>query len=198
MNFPKILILLISFWLGGFHLSWAQFRSGYIIANSGTVQNGSIEKDFNFFNGCSIKFKNTKGKVKKYKPGSISGFAIGDSTYISLDLNFRQPTMRSAVIKSDFVRVLVDDEIALYQHEYKKEQVWLYSPTNTQYILRNNLGISILPTNLSELQSFLVNYFKSFEDLSITIAQNGIPANNLETELIKWTKAYNEWIKSQR
>lgn len=198
MNFPKISILLIYFWFLSADLVWAQFRSGYIIANNGSVQNGSIDKEFNFFNGCTVKFKNAKGKVKKYKPGSISGFAIGDSTYIALNVNFRQPAMRSAVIKTDFVRVLVDDEIALFQHEYKKEQVWLYSPTNKQYILRNNLGISILPTNISELQNFLVEYFKSYEDMSMTIAQNGLPANELEAELIRLTKAYNEWIKSQR
>jgi hypothetical protein len=193
---PKLLLFILLFSVGAVQ---AQFRSGYLIMADGTIKNGSIEREYNFFNGCTVKFKDSRGKIKKYKPQKINGFTVDDTTFISLsNLNFQQPLRRSIIIKTDFVKVLHDDEIALYEHEYKNDQVWLATPLKTHYLIKNQVGIVHLPSDLRELQVKLADMFKSFEDLSLAIIQNDINPAKVRSELIRYVKAYNEWLKENR
>jgi hypothetical protein len=192
----KLLLIICLFSWGA---AQAQFRTGYLIMTDGAIKNGSIEREYNFFNGCTVKFKDSRGKTKKYKPSKINGFAVEDTTFISLaNLNFRQPLRRSIIIKTDFVKVLLDDEIALYEYEYKNDQVWLATPLKTHYILKNQVGIVHLSQDLPELQAQLVDMFKTYEDLRVAISQNGINPAKIRSELVRYTKAYNEWLKENR
>ncbi len=177
----------------------AQYQNGYIIEKGGGIKNGKIERVYRFFEGGFIRFKPEKGKRTKFQPENIEGFAVQDTTYISLiNLNFTPPNSNRE-IQHDFAKVLVDDDLSLYQFIYKKEQVWGATPKDYRLILKksNEKKLYWLQADLNQMEIQLKDYFKEFPELQNTLSANGISPQNPLGSLINYVRLYNKLLKEK-
>jgi len=93
---------------------WSQYKKGYVINTDSTTIEGYIHH----YGGSGIWYKKSeKEEKKRYEPGQISGFVIGNDHYTILkNLKVRPWTsLFNFNIKSAFVKVLIKGDLSLYE-----------------------------------------------------------------------------------
>ncbi len=178
---------------------FGQSAKGYLITKNGGIKNGKILHVYRFFEGGFVRFIDERGKKARFQPEDIDGFGIGDTTYISLqNLNFTPPNSNKE-IKSDFAKVLVDDDVSLYEFAYKKEQVWGATPKSHRFILKKSTDKELywLNQDISQMQAQLQDYFKEIPELQNTLSISGISAQNPSSSLVNYVRLYNKLLKEK-
>jgi hypothetical protein len=181
---------------------YAQERKGYLILENGKVENGTIERNFDFFKGSSIRFTpQNKKRSKKYTPKNLQSFVIEDTTYIALtNMGFVQTTNDAAVIQQDFVKILIDDFFPLYEFEYKNQWVWGSTPLSSMYLtkLPNSGQISWLGKDAQEIMPNLANLFAGEKNILEIINQNPLSNIDLKSKLTYLFKTLNQILRDNK
>jgi hypothetical protein len=154
------------------------FKSGYVILLSGdTIRGHVMDRDESAFGGLlpKIKFRNEKGRRKKYKPSQLLGYQRGDDLFQRIwiydEMKFfkQRYISKTGLGEQSFVKVVHRGSLDLYHWEYMDEDnsnidyVPLFKKADSEEMVRVTQGI------LGLKRKRLAEYFAGCPDLVTAI-----------------------------